>query len=235
MKKYFSYTILLIGMLLFTACPSDNDDDDSINAPITGKWFLREANGEKYSSNRQYVLLNPDQTYQIYPSGNPFGVRDNGTWTYDGSYLIINKTSKYHVDKLTSTTLVLSNENQKITLERDKTVDMGQDDGPADVINKLVGKWILKQKKYWGETSWTDYTNRVRYMILNKDKSFEINPRNTLEAEKTSGSWSLEKNGTIIIIGGDKYRILELTTTRLQLGWLEDGDVVERSIFEKAE
>ena len=234
MKKYFSYAMFLMSMLVFTACPNDDDEDDSLNAPITGKWFLREANGEKYSSNRQYMLLNTDQTYQIYPSGNPFGVRDNGTWTYDGSYLIVNKTSKYRVDKLTSSTLVLSNEKLSLTFERDKTVNMSQDDDPA-VINKLVGKWILKQKKYWGEKSWTDYSNKNRYMILNKDKSFQINPRNTLEAEKTSGSWSLENNGTIIIIGGDKYNILELTSTRLQLGWLEDGDVVEWSIFDKAE
>jgi len=122
-----------------------------------------------------------------------------------------------------------------LTSEREKTEETAQADGQAGVINKLVGKWILKQKKYWGETSWTDYTDRVRYMILKQDKTFEINPRNTLEAEKTSGSWYLESNGTIIVIGEDKYRILSLSSTRLQLGWLEDGDVVEWSIFDKSE
>jgi hypothetical protein len=235
MKKILSFTILLMSVFSFTACSSDSDDEENTNASITGKWFLRDANGEKYSSNRQYLLINPNHDYQVYPSGNPFGLPDKGTWTYEGSYLTLNKTSKFHVDKLTSTTLVLSSENLKFTFEREKTEETAQADGQAGVINKLVGKWILKQKKYWGETSWTDYTDRVRYMILKQDKTFEINPRNTLEAEKTSGSWYLESNGTIIVIGEDKYRILSLSSTRLQLGWLEDGDVVEWSIFDKSE
>lgn len=235
-KAQFNLFAIFMALVLnacFVSCGSD-DDDVSITseAQLVGKWILRSANGERYSDDRHYIMLNANGTYSVHPSGNPYGLRNSGTWSYEDSYIILDydDNTAFIIKGYTPTTLTISNDELTFTFERDGA--------PLNsTAVRLIGKWVMTEKTFIDEET-ISYDSPNRYMILNADFTFEINPRNLFEAEKTFGTWALSKDSKKIIFNDDEddtYRIIKLNSTTLQLGWLEYGDVIEWSTFTKVQ
>jgi len=235
-KFYYALFATILTAFLsmsFTSCSGDDDDELTISSPyqFVGKWILESANGESFSGSRHYIVLDANFSYEVFPKGNPFGIKDRGSWKFNGQELILNNSSIFHIDKLTSTSLVLSSDSDKLVFKRD-----GENPYNSTTM-QLIGKWELRTYQLYGEEKRT-YNDGRRYLILNADFTFSVNPYNLFEAEKRGGTWSLDNNNSVLVFNkddGDRYKILQLTETTLQLGWLEEGDVIEKTTFEKVE
>lgn len=105
-----------------------------------------------------------------------------------------------------------------------------------DIYRKLIGKWILTKYTFIGESSDTYDEEDNYYVEFFPDFTAKIHPYYLFEAEKGNSSWTLV--GTSIIMfdndEDDSYSIMQLTSSSLVLGWLEDGKVVEITTFKKA-
>ena len=241
MKKYFwsMLAVLAVTCMGFTSCGGDDDDDDNGAGSyyqLIGKWTLTNANGEDYNDGRHYIVFDVKGTYEVYPKNNPFGIADSGRFTYEESEVIFNNRSSatFHVDKLTKTSLILSQEGLRLTFTRDASEALDID---TEVVGKLIGKWQEKTYQF-GRDEIETFNDESRYLKLNRDFTFEVNPYRLFEAEKRSGTWTLTDNGKVLMFNNDEedqYRILQLTSTTLKLGWLEEGDVIEWVTFEKVE
>lgn len=99
---------------------------------------------------------------------------------------------------------------------------------------KLIGTWICKKQVFVGEANET-YNDDSRYMTLNADFTYKIRPYNLFEAEKRGGTWQLIGASRIMFDNDDEetYSIIQLTSSSLQLGWLEDNHVIEITTFTK--
>jgi hypothetical protein len=243
MKKNDLFKNMLVMMMIglmsmgFVACGGNNEEaPEGSFYLLIGKWTLRSANGESYNDSRHYIVFDLDGTYEVFPKGNPFGIADRGNFVYEDSEIIFNNknNSPFLVERLTKTMLVVSQEGMSFTFTRDASEVLDIDYG---VIENLIGKWELRKSKFYREEE-ESYDDGRHYMILNKDFTYKIQPRNLFEAEKTSGTWSLTNNSNNIIFDNsksDNYRILTLTSKTLKLGWLSEGIVMEETTFEKVE
>ena len=105
-----------------------------------------------------------------------------------------------------------------------------------EIVAKLVGKWILVRYEFVGEVSETYDENDDHYVEFYDDFTAYVQPRDLFEAEKNHCYWTL--NGTSKIVFNDDeddtYSIIQLTSSSLILGWLNDGKVVEKTTFTKA-
>lgn len=239
MKNKFLNILLVMATLCatFTSCSSSNDD--SIEAvsfyQLVGKWTLQSANGEEYGSGRQYMVINMDNTYEVFPKGNPFGIPDKGTIQFKDSKVTLSNKATFTIVKLTKTLLVLKGDNQ-LTLTFTREASDYLDIDYASVA-KLVGKWEQRTYRFEHEVIGT-YNSSNRYLQLNADFTFVSNPRTLLEAEILGGTWALKDNGQTLIFNNNEnysYRILKLTATELELGWIYEGSIIEWSTFEKVQ
>ena len=105
-----------------------------------------------------------------------------------------------------------------------------------EVAKKLLGKWILVKYEFVGESSETYDEDDDHYVVFYDDFTAYVQPSNLFEAEKGVCSWTLDGKTKIIFNDDedDTYSIIQLTSTTLVLGWLNDGKVVEKTTFTKA-
>ena len=237
MKFYYALFVTILTACLsisFASCGDDDDEESTdLSSPyqLVGKWILESVDGEKLKDNKHYIVLDANYKYEVFPKGNPFGIRDTGSWKLDNQNLMFNNSSTFHVVKLTTTTLVVSSDSQNMVFQRE-----GSNPYNSTTL-KLIGKWEERTYQFHGNPKKT-YNDSRRYLILNADFSFEVNPYNLFEAEKRGGKWSLTDNNSVLIFNNDEedsYKIIQLTETTLQLGWLEMGDVIEKTTFERVE
>lgn len=225
-----------IFSISFMSCSSDDDDNDSIDISsspyqLVGKWVLKSVDNERFNDSRHYIVFEANFRYEVFPKSNPFGFSDTGTWKYDKQNVILNNSTTLKISKLTSTALEVSLKSKKFVFQR-------EGNNPYNSTSlKLIGKWELKTQQFQREEKRT-FNDNQHYLVLNADFTFTAKPRNLFEAEKTGGTWSLESNNSVLVFNnssGDKYKIIQLTGTTLELGWLEHNDVIEKSTFVKAE
>lgn len=243
-KSRFLHFLLIVTVLLspvsLTSCSSGSGyfdfflDDEYM---IVGTWILKEVNGTVLNDNRHYIVIEANHTYRAYPSGNPFGLTDSGTWEIDGKILTFNKSesSVWHITSMTGSEMVVSGPGWTVKLynENPNTPTTINVKGVSTTVQKLTGKWRLTKYRMYNEE-----VQKNGEMVLNDDMTYKISPRNLFEDEKTSGKWSLTNNNSVLKFGnsdGAMYVILKNTNKHLELGWLEYGDVIEWTTFERVE
>lgn len=104
-----------------------------------------------------------------------------------------------------------------------------------EIIRKLIGKWICKKYVFVDEVS-ESYNDNERYVQFDADFTAVVHPYNLFEAEKGECTWQLDGYSKIIFNNDEEntYSIMQLTSSTLILGWLEDGKVIEITTFKKA-
>ncbi|MDY3512723.1 hypothetical protein [Riemerella phage vB_RanS_GDF21] len=98
MKKallFFALSSATLGT--FTSCSRDDDSTTvaSNRYNVTGNWSFSEYKSDgvwkSMSILKYYINLNADGTYTT----NYLGVKDSGTYTYDGKDLVVTKSNAY--------------------------------------------------------------------------------------------------------------------------------------------
>lgn len=239
-SKFFAIIMALVINVSLIACSSsDNDSSDSLTsaAQLVGKWYLRSDGTNQTTDQRHYMLLNADGTYSVYPTSNPYGIKDRGTWKLEGMTIVLNNNSAnaFSVTNYTLNWLTLQSGSVTLTFERTEVPAAATILSNA-TARQLIGKWVLTTQTFLYEDTRTFDDPRM-YITFNEDGTFTTGNRRLFEAEKTSGKWAMKDNNTIIFNNkdSDTYKILELSATSLQLGWIEEGDVIEWSTFRKVQ
>lgn len=248
--------MMLMSHTMVSCDTSDSEILDIEDTDIVGKWILKEATGHAFSDNEHYAVFSADKTYEVFPKGNPYGIGDKGTWKLveeEHGYLLV-LSNRYYLTivKLTSKSLTVEMNDMVLKFQREGSTSNNNNNnnnndnngsasggnGGSTSTSKLVGKWLERKYEWVGDASQTKtFTGSNRYIQLNSDMTFVVKPVDLFEAEFRSGpfSWSVQSN--ILILedkyGKTMYRILSNTSTSLQLGWLDDGYVVEKVTFEK--
>ncbi|MBP5425698.1 MAG: lipocalin family protein [Prevotella sp.] len=240
-SKFFAIIMVLVLNLSLIACSSSssNDSSDSLTSAVqlVGKWYLRSDGTNQFTGQRQYMLLNANGTYSIYPTNNPYGIKDRGTWKLEGMTIVLNNNAAnaFTVTNYTLNGLTLQSGKFTFTFERTEVPAAATILSNA-TARQLIGKWVLTTQTFLYEDTRTFNDPRM-YITFNEDGTFITGNRRLFEAEKTGGKWAMKDNNTIIFNNDDSdtYKILEISATSLQLGWIEEGDVIEWSTFRKAQ
>lgn len=87
MKKYLTYTLILMSVLLFTACPSDDDEDTpNIESQFIGYWTIpniyERTNGTREIYNVLNMMLFENGTLKYF-IGNKYSTPIEGHWSYN--------------------------------------------------------------------------------------------------------------------------------------------------------
>lgn len=241
-KKLFGSLVILMlalcGMTMVSCSSSDDDEEitDITSADIVGKWILQEAGGERYGSNF-YAVFSANGTFECTPKGNPFGISDSGSWKVSDGKVILNNRTSLTIVKLTSSAMTLKMGDLTMKFQRDPKDKSENSSAMSSTAKQLVGKWLERKYVFSNEVSKT-YTGSDRYLLLNADYTFTVNPATVFEDEKRGGGkWEVvtsSKTNILKFSDGSKYKIEELTSTTLRLGWIEEeGYVREHVTFEK--
>ncbi len=102
-----------------------------------------------------------------------------------------------------------------------------------NVYKKLVGKWILTKYTFIGEVSETYDEDDDYYVEFYSDYTAYVHPYDLFEDEMGHVDWEI-LGPSRILLDDSEFAIMQLSSSSLTLGWLDEGKVVEITVFKKA-
>ena len=196
MKKYFTYALLFVSMFVFTACPSDDDDEESVPSSkaadkLVGFWFIKNVKThtiQKAGSTLTLILFKEGKMRYIYPGEK----MSDCSWTYNEKTGILATTAQINEANLQwEITLSGPQEWSGIALwSEDRSTHTAKPGDYKDVISMILvdSKW--KNEK--GETvTFKDYSGYDAYYYGTAVGKGVLNPH--LRAYNISYNYSTDK------------------------------------------
>ena len=243
-KLIASYVVvamtLLTASVVVTSCNDDGNETISlefgnIRQMILGRWYTVGGGWWEFSNGTYIRSDYPDRTFKWSLPDSHLGGNEA---YFDGIYL---NGDLYDIISLGGDSWVMRGHNGGSVIELGRDQSSGaspvDNNSGASIDSKmLIGKWILR-KVIWPYHQGDDenYTNDNHWVQFLDDFTAKKSVYNLLESESFgSGTWKVSEGR--LYFGSDcVYVVRQLDAKTLVLGWLEEGDQIEISTFEKAD
>ena len=144
MKK-INFFLSVIALLIVLSCSSDNDDD-SVNSIIVGKWDYKASSATKINQMTGEVRTD-FSAGGVFPEGTDLFFNDDGTYcsqwkgdTVNGHYKLSNNTIVFIVDTDTLSCLIEELNSHYLSIYNEKV-------HPADRNVRVVWKNTFEKKQ----------------------------------------------------------------------------------------